>query len=435
MAAETLTLLRRTTCPHCWHAFPPEDVLWVAAHADLVGDPRLGPEQPQRFLPTRFNLDGNALDARGFACQQLACPRCHLPVPRLLLETEPSFVSILGTPACGKSFYLTALTWELRRLLPEQFLLGFADADPAANRQLNEYEESLFLNPRAHELFPLADLIRKTELQGDLYDAVSFGSQTVTYPRPFLFSVRPRAGHPSADRAEVARVVCLYDNAGEHFQPGRDSAASPVTQHLARAQLLLFLFDPTQDPRFQAVCRARKIDLPALAAKGGRQELVLTEAATRVRRALGLPSTARHDRPLIIVVTKFDCWSGLLGDRDVAPPWVQTSRGAGLDRERVEKRSAEVRALLQQGCPELVTAAEDFANEVVYVPVSALGRRPVEGPRGPAIRPCDIRPAWVTVPLLYGMCRWMARLVPGVKRTGARPGAGATANGEPVKRT
>src|SRR5262249_24956751 len=149
----------------------------------------------------------------------------------------------------------------------------------------------------------------------------------------------------------------------------------------------------TQDPRFQALCRARRIDLQALAAKGGRQELVLTEAATRVRRALGLPSTARHARPLVVVVTKFDAWAGRLGARDVCPPRVQTARGAGLDRERVEKRSAEVRGVLQQGCPELVTAAEDFANEVVYVPVSALGRKPAEGPRGPAIRPCDIRPA------------------------------------------
>src|SRR5262245_4297219 len=76
------SLLSRSTCPHCWTVFPPEDVLWIAGHADLLGDPRLGPDQPQRFLPTRFNLEGNALDARGFVCQGLACPRCHLPVPR-----------------------------------------------------------------------------------------------------------------------------------------------------------------------------------------------------------------------------------------------------------------------------------------------------------------------------------------------------------------
>jgi hypothetical protein len=71
MSQPPLSLLPRITCPHCWHNFAPEDVLWVAAHQDLLGDPRLGPEQPQRFLPSRFDLDGNALDARGFSCGQL----------------------------------------------------------------------------------------------------------------------------------------------------------------------------------------------------------------------------------------------------------------------------------------------------------------------------------------------------------------------------
>src|SRR5258707_10412881 len=116
MSAKAITALPRTTCPHCWSNFAPADGLWISSHPDLLGDPRLGPEQAQRFLPTRFNVDGNALDARGLVCHNLACPRCHLPVPRVMLETEPAFVSILGTPACGKSYYLTALTWESRRL-------------------------------------------------------------------------------------------------------------------------------------------------------------------------------------------------------------------------------------------------------------------------------------------------------------------------------
>lgn len=213
VANPSIPLLPRTTCPHCWTSFAPEEALWISAHADLLGDARLGPDEPQRFLPTRFDLDGNALDARGLACHHLACPKCHLSVPRGLLEMEPTFLSILGTPACGKSFFLTALTWELRRLLPEHFALSFSDADPSSNRGLNEYEEALFLNGRADELVPLADLIRKTELQGNaLYDTVLYGNQSVSYPRPFLFGVQLQERHPShASRHRLARVLCLYD--------------------------------------------------------------------------------------------------------------------------------------------------------------------------------------------------------------------------------
>src|SRR4051812_8065624 len=99
MFKAAVPLVDRMTCPHCWGTFPPEDVLWIASHDDLRGDPRLGPDQLQRFLPTRFTIDGDAIDARGFPCQFLACPKCHLPLPRALLEMEPAFVSILGAPA------------------------------------------------------------------------------------------------------------------------------------------------------------------------------------------------------------------------------------------------------------------------------------------------------------------------------------------------
>src|SRR6185503_21257078 len=101
---------------------------------DLLGDPRLGPEQNQRFLPTRFTVTGEAIDAKGFPCYTLACPHCHLTVPRGMLESEPLFLSILGAPASGKSFYLSAMTWELRKSLSFQFAVSFTDADPLMNR-------------------------------------------------------------------------------------------------------------------------------------------------------------------------------------------------------------------------------------------------------------------------------------------------------------
>src|SRR5262245_37514157 len=121
-----VTLLPRTTCPHCWHAFAPEEVLWVSEHHDLRGDPWL-PDEPLRFLPSRFHPDGNALDPRGEVCHHLACPHCHLNVPRELLELEPVFVSAFGAASSGKSFYLATAVRELRLLLPEQFGLGFSD--------------------------------------------------------------------------------------------------------------------------------------------------------------------------------------------------------------------------------------------------------------------------------------------------------------------
>ena len=76
--------------------------------------------------------------------------------------------------------------------------------------------------------------------------------------------------------------------------------------------------------------------------------------------------------------------------------------------------SADVRALLNRMSPELVAAAEGFAQDVVYIPVSSLGRAPtvdsVTGLLG--IRPRDLQPLWTEVPFLYALARWTGGIIP-----------------------
>ena len=439
MAAEARNrygILSRITCPHCWERFSPEKTLWVSEHNDLLGDPRLGAEEPQRFLPTRFTARGEALDAKGIACHTLACPRCHLTIPRGLLESEPLFISILGAPASGKSFYLAAMTWELRHLLALQFAISFSDADPLFNRTLNSYEEALFVNSRPDRVMPLADLIQKTEEQGEHYDFVSFGGQTVSYPRPILFALHPEEGHPNcANAAKLARIVCLYDNAGEHFQPGRDTVSSPVTRHLAQSRALMFVFDPTQDGRVRQLGNLGNAGFGSIRdGKVGRQEPILQEAAARVRRYSGLRQTEKHKRPLIVVVTKYDLWSPLLDDDAPPEPWRRTTvkddgngrHGqtiAALDTSKVREMSAAVRELLLRLCPEIVAASESFSQDVTYVPVSAVGWAAHLDPKSGqhSIRPAETRPYWVTVPFLYALSKSSHGLVPVFKTNKSKP--------------
>ncbi|MEX2121849.1 MAG: hypothetical protein WD847_19870 [Pirellulales bacterium] len=433
-AQTSIAVQARVVCPHCWSRFAPEEVLWISQHPDLLGDPRLGGDQQQRFLPTRFNPAGSAIDPRGFICHGLACPGCHLGIPRAFVEMEPLFLSILGAPSCGKSYLLAAMTWQLRRTLPKCFGVSFSDADPALNHILNEYEEQQFLNPQQDKLVS----IRKTEEQGDLYDTVLYEDQAIRYPRPFVFTLRPLETHPNFARADrMSRTLCLYDNAGESFLPGADTASSPVTRHLALSRALFFLFDPTQDVRFRKACQG-KTDDPQMALRSTRlarerpirQDSILLEAAERVRRHGGLAHRAKHPRPLVVVVTKHDSWSALLPGEALETPWVASRRSAvcGLDLELIERRSRAVRSLLWDLSPEIVSAAESFADTVVYIPVSAMGRGPEVDPGTGAlgIRPCDIHPVWAEVPLLYVMSRYLRGLIPYLK-----PKSGPSRNGDP----
>lgn len=416
-------LVRWVTCPHCWNAFRPEEILWVAEHEDLMGDGLL-PEEPLRFLPTRFNLDCMALDARGMVCHTMACPQCHLVIPRLLLENELTFISLIGSVGSGKSNLLAAMTWELRQQLARHFHVIFSDGDKEANWVINRNEEALFLPDDPDR----PTLLEKTRTQGDLYRSVRLHGQQTQLPKPFLFAMHPSATHAwAAERRRSGTILCMYDNAGEHYGVGQDTALTPVTRHLAHAKVLMYLFDPTQDPRFRDRCKGVSSDPQVTEAMHTvRQETVLSETALRIRKHRGLSAYQRYDKPLQVLVSKSDVWAPLLDiDTRTDPILPSTGHGlpASLDLPRIANTSRAVRELLLQVTPEIVTMAEDFSSDVTYIPVSALGHSPARHPDQPGlvIRPRDIKPHWVTVPLLYAFARQGGGLIPGTPE--GRPAA------------
>ena len=430
----SVQLRARVTCPHCWHSFPPDETLWISAHSDLRGDPLLGEDEQQRFVPTRFNVKGFAADVKGAECRHLACPRCHLSVSRAFLEMEPLFISILGAPSSGKSYFLASMTWQLRTMLRDHFSLNFIDQDPLANDVLNGYEETLFNNPDRDKLVTLP----KTEQQGELYVSVKLGEREVWYPKPFVFSVTLENTHPDYEKRNVySRALCLYDNAGEHFLPGGDPMISP-TQHLALSEVLLFVFDPTQHPRFRERCQSQSAD-PQWGEHGftHQQHQVVLEAAKRIRTHTGLPQNAKHSAPLVVVVTKYDAWRNLTRCKGLDPSWVirpiRQSLSA-LDLDNLRQISNEVRALMHDLAPEMVSAVEGFSEQVTYIPVSPLGQAPELNRKTGllGIRPRHIKPMWVEIPMLYALNRALPRLVRAGKSKHGRGHPPASAPGKPA---
>jgi hypothetical protein len=74
-----------------------------------------------------------------------------------------------------------------------------------------------------------------------------------------------------------------------------------------------------------------------------------------------------------------------------------------LDIHLLRNVSFQIRHLLETICPEVVATAESFAGQVIYLPNSALGHSPEVSPESGmiGIRPRDVRPFWVSVPMLY----------------------------------
>jgi hypothetical protein len=375
------------TCPYCWHRFPSDTALFIAGHPDLIGDHVLGQFESQRFLPSRFTPDGLAIDAGGVTCPDMACPRCHIRIPHALFNCTPLFVSIVGAPASGKSYYIASTTWKLRATLPKNFHIAFTDVDAQTNQWLHAYEEKLFLQTDIEAL----QAIVKTELQAShVYRTVTLNGMPIVLPLPCMFNLKK--GH--TNDAKDNRCLVLYDNAGEHFQAGQDTATAPGTQHLAHSEGILFFFDLSADPRMAPYLKDSSL-LSMDKSRAHRQDVLLIETITRIQRRLGLNSTTRYKKPFVVVLSKAD----LLAHIDLTEdPWVTMPNGQqALDMDQIAAFSYWCRAMLLHTAPEIVTTVESFADHVVYIPVSALGHAPAKE----GVQPKRIHPQWVETPPLY----------------------------------
>ncbi|MCX6879926.1 MAG: hypothetical protein NTW21_39905 [Verrucomicrobia bacterium] len=352
------------TCPVCWLRFDRGDIMNIAVHPSLLGDTLLGAEHMQRFLATRFNDRGHALDAMGSAAPEIACPHCRRKLPLNFLNQPHHIFSIVGAPSSGKSYYLSVLI-EMMHGACKPFSATFRDDEASENAVLNAMRKQLFSAVTPEEAY-----LAKTALEGALYETLPRQGRQVRLPKPFVFCLTDQ-GH-----REKGVSIVFYDNAGEHFEPGRNSADSPGTQHIAVASGIFFLFDPLYNPEFRR--RLAGHSDPQLEQRSNdQQEILLAEAESRIKGMLGLTANERIATPLAVIAGKCDAWIQLLGDEPLLPISVDTADGRRVILDNLESNSTRVRNLLLEICPSIVANAEVISSNVRYFAASPLGHSPV----------------------------------------------------------
>jgi hypothetical protein len=354
------------TCPVCWFRFDRGDVMNIAVHASLRGDTVLGEEHMQRFLASRFNDRGQALDAMGISAPETACPHCRRKLPPNFLDQPHYIFSIVGAPSSGKSYYLSVLVKMMQDIAFKHFGVTFRDAAPSENAVLNDMRNHLFSAGTPEEAY-----LAKTDLEGALYETLPRQGRQVRLPKPFVFRLTDR------ERGEDGFSIVFYDNAGEHFEPGRNSADSPGAQHIAVASGIFFLFDPLYNPEFR-----RKLDGhsdPQLAQRrSDQQDILLAESETRIKEILGLSSSERISTPLSVIAGKSDAWLQMLGDEPLLPTLEHGPEGCRIRLDHIQANSDRVRELLLSVSPSIVANAEAISSDVMFFAASPLGHPPVQ---------------------------------------------------------
>jgi hypothetical protein len=374
------------TCPVCWLRFDSGDIMHISVHDSLRGDPMLGEDAQQRFLATRFNNTGQALDAMGLACSDIACPHCRRKLPPGFLEAEHHIISIVGDQSAGKSYYLGVLTKVLPGTLYRDFRLLFQDSDPTGNAPVNDMRKTLFAAQT-----PAQAKLAKTQMTGGMYESFPRQGRTVMLPRPFVYSLA------SLENREEQCALIFYDNAGEHFQPGVNIVEQPGAQHVASASGILFLFDPFNSPEFRQRMKASK-DPQMEKTVIDQQDIILAEMRARIRSIRNLSLSEQIHTPVAFVLGKCDAWAHLLDGAPLADP---LATGA-LDWKSLESNSERLRALLFELCPTVVANAEALTDNVQFFAASSFGHTPLKiGPGEYAPDPRKLRPLFVEAPVLW----------------------------------
>jgi len=362
----------------------------IAVHETLRGDPVLGRDEMLRFSATEFSGSGHALDPKGVPTADVACPFCRRRLPQGFLKSPYHLVSLVGDQSSGKSYYLAILSKILPATLFRDFGLICQDADPTGNAPLNEMRNTIF---SANS--PEGTRIAKTAFEGEMYVRISRHGRQMAFPRPFSYTLQR-----SGENDPLCSFV-IYDNAGEHFQPGVNIQESPGASHIAAASLILFLFDPLNSVDFRrAIKRSDHPQFEKVVAD--KHEVILSEMKVRIRTIKNDLVSNRIDTPVAFMVGKMDSWQHLLGDVPLENP-VQSGQ---LDLDVVQRNSKRVRDLLLQYCPVVLAAAESLSSDVCFFGVSPFGHVPAKlGPGNYAPDPDKLTPIQVEVPFLWFLSR------------------------------
>lgn len=355
---------KKILCPFCFQEFSSSKLVYRCMNQNCT-DPST---PPTRHIILKGKTDKSGIctcDACGRPTGDKLCPHCRKSLPNDILNSTTKIISIIGAPGAGKSYMVGALLYQI-------------------------IEAGIFarLNNTAAKFSSTADREQYDKRFGNKFksrvilDATNKGTDIISDNPPILIELAYMNKHKQRE----SYTMSFFDAAGETFTDPAVLAA--ITPYISHSEAVVLLLDPMQMPAVSAAVKAAIPGVPAGSSNISYSEILEnTVSVLRTQARIGSNKQITHI-PLCIAFSK---WDLLINTPDLIPPDFSISRPGqhlinGYDDNVVNNASDEVRSLISEWEPNLVSSAEQHFATVKYFGFSATGS-PITTQEVPTITP------------------------------------------------
>lgn len=320
---------RTVTCPYCMDVLNKDSLKYICK--------KCGTEYPSSIKVqscTTKNCGG---------LLEFKCPTCKKELPSTIFQFDQYIkFCIVGQTACGKTNYITVMIEEFKQKLNKKMLISPMNSETSdiqADHVEYLYEQKVAV--------PSTDKGYLTPQQWQITDCTKYNKVKDAYK---VYSLN------------------IFDGAGEDYVNMTDD----IRRYINGSDYIFFLIDPLNLPEVRKQLGKSEVS------KNASEELV-KEMAQYLRMGFGLPAGKKIDKPVAVILTKFDMIMDLMGSAQVTQENEAAFSGDYM-RSDADAIDSEIRSWLESiGESYFLSALEINFKKTRFFGVSSYGHAPMDG--------------------------------------------------------
>ena len=271
---------------------------------------------------------------------ELRCLTCEKELPSMIFQFDQYIkFCIVGQTNCGKTNYITVMLEEFKQKLNKKMLIQ------PMNTETSDIQ---------------------TENVDYLYNQkIELPPTPSGYLKPQLWQITDRTRYNKVKEAYKVYSLNIFDGAGEDYLHMTDD----IRRYINGADYIFFLVDPLNLP-------AVRKQLGRSGANQNSSEELVKGMAQYLRMGFGLPAGKRIDKPVAVILTKFDMIMDLMGCAQVTQE-NEAAFNSDYMRSDADAIDSEIRSWLESiGESFLLSALETNFKKNRFFGVSSYGHAP-----------------------------------------------------------